>query len=61
MSAYTFSVEHADREPIVRTRTLPDEAEALAFAQQLLRDWPDCQTVDVRQGEELVTRLRRRT
>lgn len=59
MTAFTFHVEHPDRDPVVRTRTLDGEADALAFARQLQSDWPDHETIDVLHEGALVTRLRR--
>ncbi len=58
MGDFTFHVEHTDREPIVRVRALAGEADAVAYAQQLLRDWPDCEKIDVVEGDHLVSRLR---
>ncbi len=58
MGAFTFHVEHVDREPIVRTRNMAHETDALAYAQQLLSDWPDCDKIDVIEGDKLLTRLR---
>jgi hypothetical protein len=61
MTAFTFHVDQIDREPIVQTRSLDDEAEAMVYARQLLSDWPECLLIDVRREGELLSRLRRVT
>lgn len=60
MASFTFQVEQSERPPMVRVRDLDDEAEALAYAQQLLADWTDSPSVDVLHEGHLLTRLRRR-
>jgi hypothetical protein len=47
-----------DRDPIVRSRQLDGEAEAIASARQLVGDWPDCAVVEVRRAGELIERIR---
>ena len=59
MAAFTFRLAPADRDPMERVRTLDDESAALAYARQLLRDWPECEAVDVVREGELLSRLRR--
>jgi hypothetical protein len=59
MTAFTFRVDQPDRDPIERTRALDDDAEAIAYAKQLMQDWPDCLIVDVVREGELLSRLRR--
>jgi len=58
MLMFQFRVDHADREPIEKSRSLEDEAQAVAYARQLLSDWPDCAAIDVIQAGALVDRLR---
>ena len=60
MSAFTFRLEQPDSDPIERTRLLDDEAQAIAYGEQLLKDWPDCRLVDVVSDGQLLSRLRRR-
>ena len=60
MASFTFQVEQSEQQPMVRVRDLDDEAEALAYAQQLLADWADSPSVDVLHEGHLLTRLRRR-
>ena len=47
MSAFTFRLDQPDSDPMERTRLLDDEAQAIAYGEQLLKDWPDCRLVDV--------------
>ena len=58
MLIFHFKVDLTGRDPIEKTRALEDEAQALAYARQLLNDWPDCAAIDVIQAGELVDRLR---
>jgi hypothetical protein len=60
MSAFSFRLEHPDCDPMERTRLLDDEAQAIAYGEQLLKDWPDCALVDVVSDGHLLSRLRRR-
>ena len=57
MTDFTFHIAPLDQEPTIRTRSLSDDAEALAYARQLLKDWPECRQVDVRRDGELLGRL----
>jgi len=58
MLMFQFRVDLADRDPVEKSRALEDEAQAVAYARQLLSDWPDCAAIDVIQAGELVDRLR---
>jgi len=58
MTSYTFHVDQDDRDPVVRTRSMDGDAEAFAYALQLLKDWPDCRMIDVRQEGVLLNRLK---
>ena len=58
MRTFHFRVDHPNREPFEKSRALEGEAEAVAYARQLLIDWPDCVAIDVLQAGELVDRLR---
>ena len=58
MLIFHFKVDLTGRDPVEKTRALEDEAQALAYARQLLNDWPDCAAIDVIQAGELVDRLR---
>jgi hypothetical protein len=60
MAAFTFHVEQADKQPLVRTRDFDGEGEAMAYAEQLLADWADSESIDVLQQGHLLSRLRRR-
>jgi len=59
MTTFTFRLDHPDQDPIVRTRRMDDEAQAMAYARQMLGDWPESLGVDVTLDGELVSRLRR--
>ena len=59
MTAFTFRVDPCDRDPMERTRSFNDETEALAYATQLLKDWPECPVIDVVCDGVLLSRLRR--
>ena len=59
MSAFTFRLAPPDRDPVERIRQLEDAGQALAFARQMLQDWPDCESVDVFSDGKLFERLRR--
>ncbi len=59
MLEFTFQISQTVGDPLVRTRTLPDEAGALAFAQQLQADWSDSDLIDVLLDGRLCWRLRR--
>jgi len=58
MLMFQFRVDLAGRDPVEKSRALEDEAQAVAYARQLLSDWPDCAAIDVIQAGELVDRLR---
>jgi len=58
MRTFVFRVDQLDREPLLKTRSFGSDAEATAYAQQLLMDWPDCAAVEVSHEGELVDRLR---
>jgi hypothetical protein len=58
--AFTFRFDPSNQPPIERTRNLDGEADALAYGRQILRDWPDCETVEVVRDGELLERFRRR-
>ena len=58
MRPFIFRVDRLDAEPVVRNRTLGGPIEALAYARQLLSDWPECVAVEVLVGDELLERLR---
>jgi hypothetical protein len=58
MATFTFRIEQSDRDPTERTRALSDEAEAFAYAKQLLKDWPEYRVIDVAQDGALINRLR---
>ena len=58
MRMFLFRVDHPNRVPFEKSRSLEGEAEAIAYARQLLADWPDCAAIEVLQAGELVDRLR---
>ena len=58
MRTFIFRVDQPDRDPFEKSRELEGDAEAVAYARQLLIDWPDCAAIDVLQAGELVDRLR---
>jgi len=58
MRTFLFRVDHSDRGPVEKSRALEGEAEAVAYARQLLVDWPDCVVIDILQAGQLVDRLR---
>ncbi|WP_158914149.1 hypothetical protein [Caulobacter sp. S45] len=58
MKPFVFRVDRPEGEPLVRNRNLPSDAEAVAYARQLLNDWPECIAVEVLQAGALVDRLR---
>ena len=57
MRTFLFRVDYPDRVPFEKSRSLEGEAEAIAYARQLLIDWPDCAAIDVLQAGELVDRI----
>ena len=58
MPLFHFKVDRLHQSPVEKTRTCENEAEAIAYARQLLTDWPDCAAIDVLQSGALVDRLR---
>ena len=58
MTPYEFRVDRPQAEPLVRSRTLDGPADAMSYARQLLRDWPECIAVEVLQAGDLLERLR---
>ena len=58
MTPYEFRVDRPQAEPLVRRSTLDGPADAMSYARQLLRDWPECIAVEVLQAGDLLERLR---
>ncbi len=59
MVLYTFRLDPTKPDSLERQRQLDGDAEAHAYARQLLKDWPDIQAVDVLRDGALLNRLRR--
>lgn len=57
MRMFTFRVDHPQN-PFMKSRSLADDAEAVDYARQLLKDWPDCAAIEILEAGELVDRLR---
>lgn len=58
MRTFRFRVDCPNREPLIKSRQLTDDAQAVAYARQLLTDWPECAMIDVLQGDILIDRIR---
>lgn len=55
---FRFRIEQTAGEAVMKTRSFVLDAEATAYARQLLKDWPGCASIDVLQAGELMDRLR---
>ena len=58
MASFLFRIDRPGDAPVGRTRAFERDADASAYARQLLEDWPDCAAVDVLQAGQLIDRLR---
>jgi len=60
MPIFSFKIDNTGQEPVEKSRPFEQESDALAYARQLLGDWPDCEAIEVFQDGVLVDRLRPR-
>ena len=58
MTPFEFRVDRPSAEPLVRSRNLDGPTEAMSYARELLRDWPECIAVEILEGGDLLERLR---
>jgi hypothetical protein len=58
MAPYTFRILLPLADAVSRVISLETDAEAVAFGRKLLRDWPDCEAIEIAATGGLVDKLR---